>query len=269
MSEKYDKFKKNDRRYKPEKENESQSGAVIGRNSVRELLRSGREIDKILVQKGERTGSITSLVAEALEKSIPVIECEKAKLDKISANGNHQGIAAFAAEKEYCSIDDILECAKSRGEKPFIVIADKIEDPHNLGAIIRSAECCGAHGVIIPKRNGVLLTQTVSKASAGAIEHMLVAKVTNLAAAVDELKEKGVWIYAVEAGGKYYYDEDFDTPAALILGSEANGVSRLLIEKSDFHVSIPMYGKVNSFNVSAAAAITLCEVAKQRHKEIQ
>ena len=251
---------------KAENGGETQSNALFGRNSVRELLRSGREIDKILVQKGERTGSITSLIAEAIERSIPVIECDKIKLDKISGNGNHQGIAAYAAEKEYCSIDDILDEAKNRGEKPLILIADKIEDPHNLGAIIRSAECCGAHGVIIPKRNGALLTQTVSKSSAGALEYMKIAKVTNLASAIDELKEKGVWIFAVEAGGEEYFKQDYNTPTALILGSEGNGVSRLLLEKSDFRISIPMYGKINSFNVSAAAAITLCEVARQRHQ---
>jgi len=258
---------KNNREYRSEK-NEQYSdveNVTAGRNSVRELLVSGRDIDKIFVQKGERTGSITSLIAEARSRSIPVVECEKSKLDRISGGVNHQGIAAFSAEKEYCSVDDIIRIANEKGEKPLIVIADKIEDPHNLGALIRAAECSGAHGLIIPKRKGAMLTSVVSKASAGAMEHFPIAKVTNLASTVEELKEKGLWIFSAEAGGQKYYETDMTCPAAIILGSEGNGVSRLLLEKSDYIVSIPMYGKVNSFNVSAAAAVILSEAAKQRH----
>lgn len=255
-------------RFRNDKRNdntENNPNVIAGRNSVRELLASGRTIDKVLVQKGERTGSITSLIAEARSRSIPVVECEKSKLDYISGGINHQGIAAYAAEKEYCEIDDILEYAAEKGEKPLIVIADRIEDPHNLGALIRAAECSGAHGVIIPKRKGALLTQVVSKASAGALEHMRIARVTNLAVTVEELKKKGLWIFAAEAGGQKYYEQDLTIPTAIVLGSEGKGVSHLLLEKCDFILSIPMYGKVNSFNVAAAAAIVLSEAARQRN----
>ncbi len=238
-------------------------GLVLGRNAVRELLKSGRAVDKIFVQKGEREGSIVVLVAEAVERHIPLVEVEKSKLDKMSAGSPHQGIIAMAAEKEYCTVEDILAIAEERGERPFIVIADGITDPHNLGALIRCAEGVGAHGLIIPKRRAVGLTPVVTKASCGAIEHMAIAKVTNLAATVDSLKEKGIWIFAAEAGGEAYYDTDFRCPCAIILGSEGDGVSRLLKDKSDYITSIPMYGHVNSFNVSTAGAVILAEVAKQ------
>ena len=242
---------------------DASEGLIVGRNAVRELLKSSRTIDKILVQRGEREGSIVVLVAEAIERHIPVIETDKAKLDKLTGGAVHQGIIAMAAEKEYCSVDDILNIAKERGEKPFIIIADGIADPHNLGAIIRCAEGVGAHGLIIPKRRAVGLTPTVSKASCGAIEHLAVAKVTNIAATVDELKEKGIWIFAAEAGGANYYDTDFNCPCAIVLGSEGDGVSKLVKDKSDYIVSIPMYGKINSFNVSTAAAVIFAEVSRQ------
>lgn len=238
-------------------------GLIVGRNAVRELLKSSRTIDKILVQRGEREGSIVVLVAEAIERHIPVVETDKAKLDKLTGGASHQGIVAMAAEKDYCTVDDILNIAKERGEKPFIIIADGIADPHNLGAVIRCAEGVGAHGLIIPKRRAVGLTPTVSKASCGAIEHLAVAKVTNIAATVEELKEKGIWIFAAEAGGENYYDTDFRCPCAIVLGSEGDGVSKLVKDKSDYIVSIPMYGKINSFNVSTAAAVILAEVSKQ------
>ena len=180
----------------------------------------------------------------------------------------HQGVAALASEIEYAGLEDILRIADSRGEAPFIVIADSINDPHNLGALIRSACCAGAHGVVIPKRRAVQVTPAVIKASAGAIEHIAVARVPNLAAAVDELKEKNVWLYAVEADGEPYYGKDFSTGGcAFILGSEGEGVSRLLRDKADFVVSIPMYGGVNSLNVSAAASVVIFEAARQRHGE--
>lgn len=239
---------------------------VFGRNPVRELLASGRDIDKIFVSRGERTGSITALIGEAKSRHIPVIECDKVKLDNMTGGLNHQGIVVYAAEKQYCEIDDILDYAAEKGEKPLIVIADRIEDPHNLGSLIRAAECSGAHGLIIPKRKGALLTSIVSKSSAGALEHMRIAKVTNLAVTVDELKKKGLWIFGAEAGGTSYYDCDFNIPAAVVLGSEGAGISRLLLEKCDFIASIPMYGKVNSFNVASAASVILCEAARQRNR---
>ncbi len=238
-------------------------GLVIGRNAVRELLKSGRDIDKIFVQRGEREGSIVVLVAEAIERHIPVVETDRAKLDKMSNFAVHQGILAMAAEKDYCTVDDLLKIASERGEKPFLVIADGITDPHNLGALIRCAEGVGAHGLIIPKRRAVGLTPAVTKASCGAIEHLAVAKVTNLAATIDRLKKDGIWIFAAEAGGSSYYETDFDCPCALVMGSEGEGVSHLVKEKADFIVSIPMYGKVNSFNVSTAAAVLLAEISRQ------
>lgn len=244
-------------------EREGVEGLVVGRNAVRELLKSGRTVDKIYVQRGEREGSIVVLVAEAVERRIPIIEADRARLDKMTDFAVHQGIVAMAAEKEYCTVDDILRVAQERGEKPFVIIADGITDPHNLGALIRCAEGVGAHGLIIPKRRAVGLTPAVSKASCGAIEHLPVAKVTNLAATVEELKERGLWIFAAEAGGSAYYDTDFNCPCALVMGSEGDGVSRIIKEKADYIVSIPMYGKVNSFNVSTAASVLMAEISRQ------
>ncbi len=242
---------------------DTDSSLVIGRNAVRELLKSGRTIDKLLVQKGEREGSIVVLVAEAIERHIPVVETDRVKLDKMTNYSVHQGVVAMAAEKEYATVEEILAIADERGEKPFIVIADGITDPHNLGALIRCAEGVGAHGLIIPKRRAVGLTSAVSKASCGAIEHLAVAKVTNIAATVAELQEKGIWVFSAEAGGQAYYETDFNCPCAIVLGSEGEGVSKIVKDKSDYITSIPMYGKVNSFNVSTAAAVILAEVSRQ------
>ena len=180
-------------------------GVVAGRNAVRELLRSGRSVDKLFVKAGVREGSLTVIVSEAIAQKIPVVEVTQEKLDSLSAGTNHQGVVAMAAEKEYTDVDGILEIARERGEKPLVVLCDGIEDPHNMGAIIRCAECAGAHGIIIPKRRNVGITPTVAKASAGALEHMAIAKVANISATIDELKKKGLWIYAAEAGGTAYY----------------------------------------------------------------
>ncbi len=237
--------------------NEISENAVVGRNAVSELIKSGRAVDKIFVKDGVWEGSIKEIVALAKEKGIPIVTCAKAKLDKMACGMAHQGIIAFAAEKEYCSVDDIIAYAKSKNEEPFILIADGINDPHNLGALIRCAEAAGCHGIIIPKRRSVTLNATVAKASAGAIEHMLVAKVTNLGTTVDDLKKKGIWIYAAEADGQDIDTVDIVTPAAFVLGSEGQGVSRLIREKSDFVLSIPMKGRVNSLNVSSAGAVIL------------
>ena len=244
---------------------EYENGAVIGRNAVRELLKTDRAVDKLLVQRGERTGSIVVLVAQAIERGIPVIETDKNKLDAIAGFAPHQGVIAYAAEKEYCTVEDILQIAQDRNEPPLIVICDGITDPYNLGAIIRCAECCGAHGLIIPKRRAVGLTPLVTKASAGAVEHLAVAKVANIASTVEKLKELGVWTFAAEAGGEDIYRTDFRGPCAIVLGSEGEGVSQLVRKTCDAVVSIPMYGQVNSFNVSTAAAILLAEAARQHH----
>ena len=240
------------------------NGAVIGRNAVRELLRSGRPVDKLLVQSGEHEGALSPLVAEALAKGIPVVETERRKLDQLAGGVPHQGVIAMAAEKEYCTIEEILKIAAERGEKALIVVADGIADPYNLGAVIRCAEGCGAHGLIIPKRHAAGLTPVVTKASAGAIEHLAVAKVSNVAAAVETLQKAGVWVYAAEAGGQDFRTVDFSAPTAIVLGSEGEGVSELVRKRSDGVVSIPLYGHVNSFNVSCAAAVLLCEAARQQ-----
>ncbi len=258
--------KRFDRRKKdfiPEKEEVSEC-IVSGRNAVRELLVGERDIDKLYVQSGEREGSIKLLVATAIERRIPVIEVDRSKLDSISGTTRHQGIVAMAAEHNYSSVEDILDYAESRGEKPFVIILDGVEDPHNLGAIIRSAECLGAHGVIIPKRRAVGLTPVVAKAAAGATEYMRVAKVTNIATVIDELKEKGLWIYAADMGGEEYHKSDLTGSVAVVLGSEGFGISRLVKEKCDFTISIKLHGNINSMNVSCAAAVIFSEIARQR-----
>ena len=239
-------------------------GVVIGRNAVIELLKSGRSIDKLYVKEGDLEGSARMIVAEAAARGIPVIETGRAGLDRFSGGAVHQGVVAFASAKEYVGINDILEIARERGEDPFIVILDGIEDPYNLGAIIRTAECAGVHGVIIPKRRTALMTMTVEKSSAGALEHMAVSKVSNLTAAVEELKEAGLWIYAAEAGGQMLRKTDMRGPAAVVFGSEGKGISPLLHSKCDFTVSVPLKGNINSLNVSAAAAVVLFEAVAQR-----
>ncbi len=244
---------------------EPAENVVAGRNAVSELLKSGRAVDKLYVQKGEREGSLPLLVALANERRIPVVEVQKQKLDQMAGEVRHQGVVALAAQKEYAELEDILAIAKERGEDPFIVLCDGIDDPGNLGALIRCADGAGAHGVVITKRRSVGLTAVVNKASAGALEHMAVAKVSNLAATIDELKKEGFWIYGAEAGGKPCYETDLKGPIAVVMGSEGQGLSHLVTEKCDFIISIDMYGKVNSFNVSCAAAVILCEAARQRH----
>lgn len=242
-------------------------GLVIGRNAVRELLRSERTVDKLLVRRGDREGSIVALVAEAVEKNIPIVEVDKAKLDSLAGFVPHQGVIAMVAQKDYCAVEDILAIAAERGEAPFIVIADGITDPYNLGALIRCAEGCGAHGLIIPRRRAVGLTALVAKSSAGAMEHLAVAKVANIHQTILDLQKEGIWVYAAEAGGSAHYDTNFGGPCALVMGSEGEGVSRVVKDTCDGIVSIPMYGHVNSFNVSTAASVILAEIARQHHKK--
>ena len=245
---------------------EPDENIVYGRNAVKELLASGRDIDKLFIQVGDREGSVNLLIGQASERKIPIIEAERSKLDSLSMGNHHQGIVAIAAERNYATVEEILAYAEEKGEKPFVIILDGVEDPHNLGAIIRSAECSGAHGVIIPKRRAVGLTSTAAKASAGAIEHMRVAKVTNLATTIDYLKEKGLWLYAADMDGSTYYETDLGGAVGLVMGSEGFGISRLVKEKCDFVVSIPLYGSVNSMNVSCAAAVLMTDIARQRRK---
>lgn len=248
-----------------ERQEQTPDGLFIGRNAVIELLKSGREVDRVFVKRGEREGSLSLICALAKEKGIPLLDTDLRKLDSLAVGGVHQGVAAIAAETAYLSVQELLEQTEQAGQLPFYMICDDLHDPHNLGAIIRSAECAGANGVIIPKRHSVGVNGTVAKASAGAVFHMPIARASNLVSAVRTLKEHNVWIWTVEAGGKPYNQQDFRGRIALILGSEGDGVSRLLREESDFVTGIPMYGHINSLNVSNAAAILLFEAARQRN----
>ena len=241
---------------------EPDANIIIGRNPVTEALKAGREIDKLLVTS--REGSMIKILAMAKEQGIPVMYVEKAALDRISGGQAHQGVAAYVSPYAYSTVDDILARAAERDEDPFIIILDGLEDPHNLGAIMRTAECAGAHGIIIPKRHSCGLTETVAKASAGAIEYMPVAKVTNVAQTVDELKDRGIWVAACDMGGPEYYRSDMSGKIAVVIGSEGFGVSKLVKEKCDFIVSMPMVGKITSLNASNAAAIVIYEIRKQR-----
>ena len=237
---------------------------IIGRNAVIELLKSGREIENILIAKGEREGSINRIISMAREKGVVVKNVDRKKLDFMCANGNHQGVAANVPAHSYSTVDEILELAESRGEAPFIVICDEIEDSHNLGAIIRSAEACGAHGIIIPKRRNVGLNFIVAKTSCGALEYMKVARVSNLASTIEELKKKNIWVYCADMDGQPWSKTDFSGGCALVIGNEGKGVGRLIKEKSDVTVALPMRGKVNSLNASVAAGILMYEITKQR-----
>lgn len=248
-----------------DKKNETdKSDLLIGRNAVSEALRSGREINTLLISKGERSGSIGRIIAECKEKNVVVKEVDRRKLDSICSGGAHQGVAAFCAAHAYSELEDIFALASERGEDPFIIICDELEDPHNLGAIIRSAEAGGAHGVIIPKRRSAALNYVVGKASAGAIEYVPVVRVANLAGTIDEIKRRGVWIYAADMDGSNWCEADYSGGVGLVIGSEGKGVSRLVKEKSDFIVSLPMKGKINSLNASVAAGILIYEVSRQR-----
>ena len=240
-------------------------GLVFGRNAVSELLKSGKDIDKVIVQKGQREGSITTIASTAIKLGIPLVEAEKQKLDKLCGGGVHQGVCAYASAVTYAELDDIFKAAQERGEVPFIAIADGIEDPHNLGALLRCCECAGVHGLIIPKRHTATLGATAAKASAGATAHVPVVKVSNVASCIKELKSRGVWCYAAEADGQNIYEAPLDRAAAFVFGSEGDGVSRIVREKCDYTVSIPMFGKINSLNVSCAAAVILSYAAKVKH----
>ena len=247
---------------------EERNDLIEGRNAVTEALRAGTAIDKVFIARGETDRTLGFIAAKAREKNIAVTECDRRKLDAMSVTKAHQGVIAVCAVKAYCSIDGILAVAEARGEPPFVVVCDEIADPHNLGAIIRSAECAGAHGVIIPKRRSAGLTAIVGKTSAGAWEHMAVARVTNLSAALDELKEKGLWIYGAAAeGASPLWDTDLSGAVCLVIGSEGEGLGRLVRDKCDFLVSIPMRGQISSLNASAAAAVLLYEALRRRENK--
>ena len=236
-----------------------------GRNSILEALRANRTINKLFVIKGEREGSIRQIVAMAREKGIIVTEVEKSALDSMSSSRSHQGVIAFVAVKEYVEVDDILQLAQEKGQPPFIIILDEIADPHNFGAILRTANAVGAHGVIIPKRRAIGLTSAVSKASAGAVEYVPVSRVTNVAQTIEYLKKNNVWVVGTDATGeKAFYESDLKGPLALVVGSEGEGMGKLIREKCDFVVNIPMQGEISSLNASVAAAIVMYEILKQR-----
>ena len=237
---------------------------VVGRNAVREALKAGRPADSLLVQRGERSGAVLPLIAECKEKGIIVKEVDQKKLDFLCGHAHHQGVILIAAAHEYATVEQILARAEEKGEAPFLILCDSLEDPHNLGAIIRTAECCGAHGVIIPERRSVSLSGIVSKTSAGALEYVPVARVTNLNATIRELKEKNIWVVAADMDGVPYREADLTGPLALVIGSEGKGVSRLVKENCDMTVSIPMKGRINSLNASVAAAVLMFETASKR-----
>lgn len=251
-------------------EKELKNDIIEGRNAVIEALRAGRAIDKIFIAKGDVDKTLGHIASKARAAGIVVVEADRRKLDYMSQTHAHQGVIALAAVREYCGIEDILALAEARGEKPFVIICDEISDPHNLGAIIRSAECAGAHGIVIPKRRSAGLTAIVDKASAGAAEHMLIARVANLPAAIKELKAKGLWVYGTAAMGQSdLWHTDLSGAVALVIGSEGDGMGRLVAENCDFIISLPMRGQVSSLNASTAAAITMYEVLRQRSEGIE
>jgi 23S rRNA (guanosine2251-2'-O)-methyltransferase len=240
-------------------------GLIEGRNAVIEALRAGTAIDKIYLAKGETDKTLGHIASKARDRGVVVVEADRRKLDGMSRTHAHQGVIALAAVREYVSVESLLESAKAKGENPLLVICDEISDPHNLGAIIRTAECAGAHGVIIPKRRSAGLTAIVGKTSAGAVSYLPVARVANITALLKDLKKQGVWIFGTAADGTTpLYEADLKGPAAIVIGSEGSGMTRLTAENCDFLVSIPMKGKISSLNASAAAAVLLYEAVRQR-----
>ena len=262
--------KKNNKKNQPQKEikgreEKQYDDQVEGRNSVLELLESGKDINKIFITKGEKHGSINKIIAIAKEKGIIIVEKDKRQMDEMAQNQNYQGVIAIVPPFEYCEIEDIIDYAKEKNEDPFVLILDGIEDPHNLGSIIRTAETAGVHGVIIPKRRAAAVNSTVNKTSAGAVEHMHIARVTNISDSIQKLKDAGLWICGTDINTeKYYYNQDLTGPLGIVIGNEGSGVSRLVKEKCDFISSIPMKGDIDSLNASVAAGVLAFEVVRQR-----
>lgn len=247
------------------KESEQYEDQVEGRNAVLELLESGKDINKIYVEKGEKQGSISKILAKAKENKILVTEVDKIKFRQMTQTPNAQGIIAIVPPFDYCDVYDIIKLAKEKNEDPFIVLLDGIEDPHNLGSIIRTAETAGVHGIVIPKRRAASVNSTVAKVSAGAVEHMKIARVNNIVETINALKKEGIWICGTDMeADEYYYRQDLTGPLAIVIGSEGNGMSRLTKEKCDFLTKIPMQGKITSLNASVSAGIVIYESRKQR-----
>ena len=252
-------------RKRPPQRDAEADGVIEGRNAVIEALRAGTAIDKIYLAKGDTDSALGHIANTARANGVVVVNADRRKLDEMSRTHAHQGVIAVAAVREYASIEDIFQRAEEQGEAPLIVLCDELSDPHNLGAVIRTAECAGAHGVVIPKRRSAGLTAIVAKTSVGAVSHIPVARVPNLTALMKELQKRGVWIFGAEMNGTTsLYEADLKGPAAIVIGSEGSGMSRLVAETCDFTVSIPMKGKINSLNASAAAAILLYEAVRQR-----
>ncbi len=249
-------------------EQEQNNLVLFGRNAVLEAINHQKPVDKIFLKKGEKKGefegTLKVIVAKARERGIPIQEADRQKLDMLSEDGNHQGVVAVCPAKPYVEPEDILTIAKERGEEPFIIVLDGITDPHNLGAILRTADACGAHGVIIPKHRAVGLSGTVAKASSGAIEHVAVSKVTNIATTLEYLKKQGLWVYCATQHGTSLFQTKMDGAIALVIGDEGEGVSRLVLDKSDFRVSIPMLGAISSLNASVAAGVLMYEAVRYR-----
>lgn len=253
------------RRFEEKPVEEENEGQIEGRNALTEALRSGRTIDKVFIAAGETDRGLQRLAADAKEAGAVVVPVDRRKLDAMSQSHSHQGVIALVAAREYFTLEDILQEAADRGEAPLIVICDELSDPHNLGAILRTAECAGAHGVVIPKRRSVGLTAVVAKASAGAVEYMKVARVTNITAAIEDLKKQGVWVFGTAAEGSIpMYQADLKGPTAIVIGSEGDGMSRLVRQSCDVTVHIPMKGRISSLNASNAASILLYEAVRQR-----
>ena len=245
--------------------NNAREDVIEGRNAVIEALKSDRTIEYLMIAKGTTEGSISKVIALAKERKIVIKEVDRRKLDSYSETGSHQGVVAIVTPYNYSEVQDILDLAQKKNENPFIIVLDEIEDPHNLGSIVRTAELCGAHGIIIPKRRNVGVTQTVYKSSVGAIEHMKIAKVTNINVVLDQLKDLGIWVYGADMHGKQYsYETNFSGPCALVIGSEGKGMSKLTTSKCDMLVKIPMVGKINSLNASVAGGIMMYEILKSR-----
>lgn len=243
---------------------DNKNDLLIGRNSITEALKAGREIDTLFLMRGNSNPALLRIVSMAKEKGAVIKEVDSKKLDYMCAGGNHQGVCASVASHEYSTVEEILAYAAEKGEKPFIVMCDEIEDPHNLGAIIRTAECAGVHGIIIPKRRSATLNYTVGKTSAGALEYMRVARVSNLAQTIDELKDRGLWIYGADMDGEDYKSVDTSSAAVLVIGSEGKGLGKLIRKKCDGIISLPMKGKINSLNASVAAGILMYEMSSKR-----
>ena len=262
--------RRKEERREEDREEKKFDDQIEGRNSVLELLESGKDVNKIYVTRGEKHGSINKILAIAKERKIIIVEKDKRQMDGMAQEENYQGVIAIVPPFEYVEVEDIINAAKEKNEDPFVLILDGIEDPHNLGSIIRTAETAGVHGIIIPKRRAASVNSTVNKASAGAVEHMKIARVTNISDSIEELKQAGLWICGTDINAeKYYYNQDLTGPIGIVIGNEGKGISEKVKKSCDFNVKIPMRGKVTSLNASVSTGIIVYEAVKQRISKIE